>query len=346
MRMIIKCLFAWIILLFIISPSVSDYDFDQVFNDVLEITIREQWMYECPGTLPWDGGSLEDLGMATGILYDLEGEEYINKANISVETELWLIDQILLGNGEEWAYVIMNVPTLINGINNYSGLHQNKQKINLYSRAICILGSLIAIEHHSKIGEYFYSPIVFLGAVADVNFMLYEKTGNRFYIRLGISVLDSAESYWVTTQYGSYYSSNKWGNPWDFEIANILIPMIKAGYYGRRNDFLDKVTQMFSVMETHLWDYERGGYFANVEHTAKGLSNNLFCQRAHKARYKFLRLSFDYQQMESIFQFCIEDLYDGEGHILHDIKGEDVSDGFCVGCQLFFLDELYDFLNR
>lgn len=331
----------------------STQEFNEMFSDLLNTTLENEWIYDGPGTFPWNPGMMgDDIAMAPFPLYNLGNDEgnpdYIDKANKTVEYELWMLDEVLQGRGtEELIYKsMMGSPALIHGLDYYEGPLENRIKIRSYVQAGCLAGALLAMTTHET-GGGFLSPVVFLSAAADMNFDLYRRIPKAIYKRLGLALLEIAhQNYWTTTEYGSYYASCDPDNPvpWDFELSNILCPLVKAFHHTKRLRYLARIHSVQAVMDEHLWDNASYGYWAGPSHIGKGLSNNLFDVRFHILYCKFIsRDEFHLNRARDIFTFMENELYDGNGHIGHDTL---YTEDYCVGCQFFFLKEVYEYWEQ
>jgi len=65
--------------------------------------------------------------------------------------------------------------------------------------------------------------------------------------------------------------------------------------------------------------------------------------KAHILMYEETHDEFHLERAEEIINFIENVLYDGNGHIMHDIIEGEVSWDYCKGCQFFFLNEAYNF---
>jgi len=324
-----------------------------VFWDVLDTSVEEFWIYDGPGTPPWTPGSMgDDIAMAAYGLYRIgevcDRPDYIDKADKTVEYEVWMLDEILMGHPVDVKKAIMGSPALIHGIDHYNGSPFMRWKIRSYASAGCLAGSLLALTLHEELGSDFGSPVSLLAAAADMDLELYERNGQDIYLRFAQVLLEVAHNnYWVTTPYGSYYRSVDpmlipEDLPWDFELANILSPLAKAYHHTCDLRYLVRIRALLDVMDTHLWDAGAGGYWSTPLHSAKILSHNLFNADHHIVLFGLTGDAVHLDRTYGIMEFAESVLYDGAGHLMHHIVDGEVSGWFCTGCQFFFLNQVYD----
>ena len=243
---------------------------------------------------------------------------------------------------------MLGSPSLLHAIGNYQGSFINQAKIRLYAKSGILAFSLLSMVAHEELGEYFFTPVVLLGAAADMNFLLYKILNEEIYAMLGLALLETAHNhYWITSEYGSYYEGGGKGKPWDFELGNILIPLIQGFEYTQGRDtspkYLSRINSVLGVMDEQMWDNDSYGYWSGPERRGKGLSNNLFSERAHRLFYEVSGNKYHLERARRIFVFIEQTLYDGQGHVTHDIVDGEVNPVYCVGCQFYFAKEVYAF---
>jgi len=332
------------------------------FNPVLERLNRDFWLEE--GNDRWMGDMMHDApSFAPFILYRLgeeqNNQQYVDRANRTVEQEVSQIDQVLEQfredpNDEEAIKeklypALMGHMGLIEGLENYGGSDISKEKLEVYAQGGVLLANLALIlgdpEEIDKLMPPGFNRVQAFSFTADANFQLTKITGNPLWNNLGVYLADQmVDQFWTENDYGGYFSLNPDENlppgAWDQGYSLVAL----AGAYAASGEagYLDKKRAALQTTLTHLGDSERGGFFNSPDGFSKHLSANA---AVAKGLIRWEQLDDDSSHKNEIkqtFDFFQNDLLENNLLWHHWDKDSGRADYFCTGCNFFALDGAYE----
>lgn len=315
----------------------------------------------------WRGDSMHDAtSFAPFILYnvgkDCENQEYIDRANTTVEWEVQLIDKVLeqiKKDPKNWEEIkkrlypaVMGNIALIDGIENYSGSVVSKNKLTVYSQGSILLANLALIfGDPQELDEIIpaFNRIQAFSFTADADFQLARITQNPIWAYLGVYLTDEAiNQFWVNNQYGGYFTLDPALNrpPRAWDQGSMLMGLGGAYSVSGKSAYLNKKRDVVETTLTYLWDSERGGFIdsANIW-SGKNLSSNLALLKG-LIRWEELDSSFNHSsEIQRTFEFLENDLLFDNLFYHHWDRTSGRANWFCTGCNFFALDDIYEF-NR
>lgn len=347
---------------FVFLPLVSKErkELPPFFNPVLERLNHDFWLET--GDDRWMGDMMHDApSFAPFLLYRLgqekRNQEYIDRANRTVEQEIFQIDQVLKQIKEdpdnkeaikEKLYpAVMGHIALVEGLENYSGGAVPKEKLEVYSQGGILLANLALIlgnpEEIDKLMPPGFNRIQAFAFAADADFQLARIAENPLWIYLGTYLTEQMiDQFWTENNYGGYFSINPEENlpPKAWDQGYSLVGLAGAYAASRDTIYLNKKRAAVKTILTHLRDSERGGFFNTPDKLSKHLSANTAVAKGLIRWKKLDRVSPHDDEIQQIFNFFQNDLLKRNLLWHHWDPDSGRANYFCTGCNFFALDEV------
>lgn len=316
------------------------------------------------------GDWLSDIHDATSfasfILYKIgqewRNQEYINRANKTVEWEVQLVDQVLeqirQDPNDRQAIKLRLYPAsighlaLIEGLENYSGSDKIKEKLTLYSQGGILLANLaLILGDPEEIDENMpsgFNRIQAFAFIADADFQLARITQNPLFSYLGVFLTDQTiKQFWVENNYGGHFTLDPAENlpPKAWDQGYTLVALSGAYATSGKSVYLDKKRATVQTTLAHLRDSERGGFFNHPDKFSKHLSANAAVLKG-LIRWRQLDSSSSHNdEIQQTFGFFQNDLFSQDLLWHHWNKDQGRANWFCTGCNFFALDDIYEYYH-
>ncbi len=314
--------------------------FQEEFDNILDNLISNFWAPD--GN--WEGDAQGDAtAFAPMVLYpvgkEMNNQEMIEKANLTVDYEVALINEFLVDRRINMDLVI-GYPALAEGYK-YTG---NLQYGNLLSLAT-LAGSTLIAEKPELLLDFVFDYATVFGTGSYMCFVTHDALSNdlfkaNVFKEQGISLIEKAEAYW--NEEGGYYNYSR---VLDWPQATMMMALTKAYKETGEQKYLDRCDAILDFLNT-LWDWDRGGYFGHLGLTGKGLSGNNNIAWALLDLYELTGNPMYIQRAKATIEWMLSaDMYDPSTITIahHWIEGEGRAQYHCTGCNFQSLYNIYRF---
>ncbi|MEW6201624.1 MAG: glycoside hydrolase family 76 protein, partial [bacterium] len=333
----LKKIFLFLLILFIfITPSHSEFLYQEHFDRLFQYLIKNHWNESGD----WGGDMMGDASwFATVLLFEMGAREnkpeYTKKA---IKTAEWQLS--LFRSADTELNKIEKTPNAVSLLGGFPGIfyaykYTKRKDFKSTLDQIFLLGCSIIKSDPGKIVETFgVDAVVFLAGVSFAAYSYYEETGALHLKKCSLEAIDKAnKDYW-------HEDEKHYGTLWDWSAGAMLLALSGAYRLTKDEFYLERANTLIDTVMKRLWDEESGGLISRHFHLkkAKVLSGNNLFVTAMIEWYKVVPDEKYLNYAEKTLNFIFSPtLYDGTYPHHHWTKEEGRDESYCTGCHFHTL---------